>query len=184
MRASPTRCRNGAYGGGCGGRAAGCRVWRTGPDTGSAGSRSGCRRSHNGGIRGSAPTDGRSSSNTADRRGRMRIARRWPCTISRWPGASRRAHRPHLVSNRPPATGQTFCAAFVNCSRLIHEKCVNRSCAVNAGVWRGRSPVVLLLMESGQVGRRDDVDLYARTYSTVLRTSGEVHLRAFERAHP
>ncbi len=35
-------------------------------------------------------------------------------------------------------------------------------------------------MESG---RRDDVDLYARTYSTVLRTSGEVHLRAFERAH-
>ncbi len=36
---------------------------------------------------------------------------------------------------------------------------------------------------SGQVGRRDDVDLYARTYSTVLRTSGEVHLRAFERAH-
>jgi hypothetical protein len=31
--------------------------------------------------------------------------------------------------------------------------------------------------------RRDAVDLYARTYSTVLRTSGEVHLRAFERAH-
>jgi len=31
--------------------------------------------------------------------------------------------------------------------------------------------------------RRDDVDLYARTYSTVLRTSGDVHLRAFERAH-
>jgi hypothetical protein len=31
--------------------------------------------------------------------------------------------------------------------------------------------------------RRDDVDLYVRTYSTVLRTSGEVHLRAFERAH-
>ncbi len=143
MGASASRCRNGAYGGGCGGRAAGCRVWRTGPDTGSAGSRSGCRRSHNGGIRGSAPTDGRSSSNTADRRGRIRIARRWPCTISRWPGASRRAHRPHLVSNRPPATGQTFCAAFVNCSRLIHEKCVNRSSAVNAGVWRGRSPVVL-----------------------------------------
>jgi hypothetical protein len=33
------------------------------------------------------------------------------------------------------------------------------------------------------VGRREDVELYARTYSTVLRTSGEVHLRAFERAH-
>jgi hypothetical protein len=32
-------------------------------------------------------------------------------------------------------------------------------------------------------GRRDDVDLYVRTYTTVLRTSGEVHLRAFERAH-
>src|SRR6202022_2720741 len=44
--------------------------------------------------------------------------------------------------------------------------------------------VVFVCMESsGQVGRRDDVDLYARTYSTVLRTSGEVHLRAFERAH-
>lgn len=30
-------------------------------------------------------------------------------------------------------------------------------------------------------GRREDVDLYVRTYTTVLRTSGEVHLRAFER---
>jgi hypothetical protein len=34
-----------------------------------------------------------------------------------------------------------------------------------------------------QRGRRDDVDLYVRTYSTVLRTSGEIHLRAFQRAH-
>jgi hypothetical protein len=33
-----------------------------------------------------------------------------------------------------------------------------------------------------QVGRRHDVDLYVRTYNTVLRTSGDVHLRAFERA--
>jgi hypothetical protein len=32
-------------------------------------------------------------------------------------------------------------------------------------------------------GRREDVELYVRTYSTVLRTSGEVHVRAFERAH-
>src|ERR1700736_4221351 len=38
-------------------------------------------------------------------------------------------------------------------------------------------------MDSAQVGRRDEVDLYARTYSTALRTSGEVRLRAFERAH-
>lgn len=37
--------------------------------------------------------------------------------------------------------------------------------------------------EGEQAARRDDVDLYVRTYSTVLRTSGEVHLRAFERAH-
>ena len=37
--------------------------------------------------------------------------------------------------------------------------------------------------EGEQEARRDDVDLYVRTYSTVLRTSGEVHLRAFERAH-
>ncbi len=31
--------------------------------------------------------------------------------------------------------------------------------------------------------RRDEVELYVRTYSTVLRTSGEVRLRAFEPAH-
>jgi hypothetical protein len=31
--------------------------------------------------------------------------------------------------------------------------------------------------------RRDEVELYVRTYSTVLRTSGEVRLRAFEAAH-
>jgi hypothetical protein len=31
--------------------------------------------------------------------------------------------------------------------------------------------------------RRDDVELYVRTYSTVLRSSGEVRLRAFEPAH-
>ena len=37
--------------------------------------------------------------------------------------------------------------------------------------------------ERSLVGRREDVDLYARTYSTVLRSSGEVRLRAFERAH-
>jgi hypothetical protein len=37
--------------------------------------------------------------------------------------------------------------------------------------------------EQALVGRREDVELYARTYSTVLRTSGEVRLRAFERAH-
>jgi hypothetical protein len=37
--------------------------------------------------------------------------------------------------------------------------------------------------ESARAGRRDDVDLYARTYTTALRISGEVHLRAFERAH-
>ncbi len=40
-------------------------------------------------------------------------------------------------------------------------------------------------LDSGerQVGRRHDVDLYVRTYTTVLRTSGDVQLRAFERAH-
>jgi hypothetical protein len=32
-------------------------------------------------------------------------------------------------------------------------------------------------------GGRDEVELYVRTYSTVLRTSGEVRLRAFDRAH-
>ena len=37
--------------------------------------------------------------------------------------------------------------------------------------------------ESPRTGTRDDVELYVRTYSTVLRTSGEVHLRAFQRAH-
>src|ERR671932_1296005 len=31
--------------------------------------------------------------------------------------------------------------------------------------------------------RRDEVELYVRTYSTILRTSGEVRLRAFEPAH-
>jgi hypothetical protein len=31
--------------------------------------------------------------------------------------------------------------------------------------------------------RRDEVELYVRTYSTVLRTSGDVRLRAFEPAH-
>jgi len=39
------------------------------------------------------------------------------------------------------------------------------------------------VVEQSPGGRREDVGLYARTYSTVLRTSGEVHLRAFERAH-
>src|SRR5207302_5562028 len=39
------------------------------------------------------------------------------------------------------------------------------------------------LEEQSLGGRREDVELYARTYSTVLRTSGEVRLRAFERAH-
>jgi hypothetical protein len=39
------------------------------------------------------------------------------------------------------------------------------------------------LVEPPLVGRREDVELYVRTYSTVLRTSGEVRLRAFERAH-
>ena len=39
------------------------------------------------------------------------------------------------------------------------------------------------LGEESLGGRREDVELYARTYSTVLRTSGEVRLRAFERAH-
>ena len=34
-----------------------------------------------------------------------------------------------------------------------------------------------------RAARRDEVELYVRTYSTVLRTSGEVHLRAFEPAH-
>ncbi|MBV8717520.1 MAG: hypothetical protein JOZ65_20855 [Chloroflexi bacterium] len=38
-------------------------------------------------------------------------------------------------------------------------------------------------MDQPTVGRREDVDLYTRTYNTVLRTSGEVRLRAFERAH-
>src|SRR5919198_4986572 len=31
--------------------------------------------------------------------------------------------------------------------------------------------------------RRDEVELYVRTYSTVLRSSGEARLRAFEPAH-
>jgi hypothetical protein len=39
------------------------------------------------------------------------------------------------------------------------------------------------LEQPPSVGRLEDVELYARTYSTVLRTSGEVKLRAFERAH-
>jgi hypothetical protein len=38
-------------------------------------------------------------------------------------------------------------------------------------------------VERSLAGRREDVELYARTYSTVLRSSGEVRLRAFERAH-
>jgi hypothetical protein len=42
---------------------------------------------------------------------------------------------------------------------------------------------VELTPDEQRTGRRDDVDLYVRTYSTVLRTSGEVHLRAFQRAH-
>jgi hypothetical protein len=42
---------------------------------------------------------------------------------------------------------------------------------------------VKLASDDMRAGRRDDVDLYVRTYSTVLRTSGEVHLRAFQRAH-
>jgi hypothetical protein len=37
--------------------------------------------------------------------------------------------------------------------------------------------------EDPKPGHRDEVELYARTYTTVLRSSGEVHLRAFERAH-
>jgi hypothetical protein len=35
-------------------------------------------------------------------------------------------------------------------------------------------------VERPLVGRREDVELYARTYTTVLRTSSEVRLRAFE----
>jgi hypothetical protein len=35
-------------------------------------------------------------------------------------------------------------------------------------------------VERPLVGRREDVELYARTYTTVLRTSGEVRLRVFE----
>jgi len=38
-------------------------------------------------------------------------------------------------------------------------------------------------LEQAAVGRLEDVDLYVRTYRTVLRTSGEVHVRALERAH-
>ena len=30
---------------------------------------------------------------------------------------------------------------------------------------------------------KDDVELYVRTYTTILRSSGEVRLRAFEAAH-
>jgi hypothetical protein len=32
-------------------------------------------------------------------------------------------------------------------------------------------------------GQQDAVELYIRTYSTALRTTGDIHLRAFERAH-
>jgi hypothetical protein len=39
------------------------------------------------------------------------------------------------------------------------------------------------LAEERPAASRDEVELYARTYSTVLRRSGEVRLRAFEPAH-
>lgn len=37
--------------------------------------------------------------------------------------------------------------------------------------------------EASRASRRDEVELYARTYTTTLRSSGEVPLRALERAH-